>query len=163
MSEVKTKRLHYASYNNYGRAWKQLEEIKATIMEWITSGVTKVEITISDHERMTKLSSENTSLGLQLSHLKLHGNCEFCEPVYGCCESATGCGCYGYPTDFKPTDKCLEGCSTRLRAENKVLREALKKIVGPFDTVYDMHECEFSDMVNVQQDIAIEALGKVKS
>lgn len=68
MSEVK--RLLFSTYNNYGKAYKQMELIKATIMEWIANGATKVEIVILEHESMSNLKKENEELKARVGKLE---------------------------------------------------------------------------------------------
>lgn len=58
------------TYNNFGRAYQQMELIKASIMEWIANGATKVEIVIFEHKAMSDLQKENEELKEELVELK---------------------------------------------------------------------------------------------
>lgn len=70
MSKSEVKRLMYFTYNNFGKAYRQMELIKATIIELIANGATKVEIVILEHESMTNLKKENEELKAEIAKLK---------------------------------------------------------------------------------------------
>ena len=70
MSKSEVKQLCYMTYNNFGRTYKQMELVKATIMEWITNGAAKVEIVILEHESMSNLKKENEELKARVGKLE---------------------------------------------------------------------------------------------
>lgn len=70
MSKSEVKQLCYMTYNNFGRAYQQMNLIKASIMEWISNGATKVEIVIFEHKAMSDLKKENKELKEEITKLK---------------------------------------------------------------------------------------------